>query len=73
MFFFCKQDMVGNALKNLHHKKKVKRLNVLTGVVVSVTSLSEILILTCCEASGQEKKLEICSLAKYFLSHTFKY
>lgn len=57
MFFFCKQDMVGNTLKYLSNKKMVKTetFNVLTVMVVSVTSLSEILILTCCETSRQKK------------------
>lgn len=57
MFFFCKEDMVGNTLKYLNDKKMVKtqRFNVLTVTAASVISLPETFKLTCCEISRQKK------------------
>jgi len=58
MFFFCKQDVVGNTLKYLNNNKKskgTKRLNVRTAMIASITSLPEIPLLSCCETSKQKK------------------
>lgn len=58
MFFFCKQDMVGNTLKYLNNNKKQVRAQkglMSKLLIASVTPLPEIPIFRCCETSKQTK------------------